>query len=119
MAGGSEGIGAAFADYLARQGVHLFLVARNKEKLQKFCDALTKTYAVEAVPIQCDLADRDACNHIIQQTKEKPIDMLIYNAGLSYIGKFEENTSSHHQDILQINVMTQTLTYSSPFEADA
>lgn len=109
VAGGSEGIGAAFADYLARQGLNLFLVARNKEKLQNFCDFLTKAYAIEAIPIQCDLADRDACHQIIQQTKEKLIDILIYNAGLSYIGKFEENTSSHHQNILQINVMTQTL----------
>lgn len=108
IAGGSEGIGAAYANALAIEGIHLVLVARNAEKLNLFANSVRERFKIEVLCIPCDLADPDAPENIIEQLDGRHIGFFIYNAGLSYIGKFEENTEEHHRQIMQINVVTQT-----------
>ena len=108
IAGGSEGIGAAYADALALEGIHLVLVARNAEKLNSFAKSIREKFKVEVLCVSCDLADPDASEIIIEQLDGRHIGLFVYNAGLSYIGKFEENSEEHHRQIMQINVVTQT-----------
>ena len=47
IAGGSEGIGGAWADHAASQGLSVVLLARNVEKLEKKRDEIVNTYGVE------------------------------------------------------------------------
>jgi short-subunit dehydrogenase len=106
IAGGSEGIGAAFAHYLAKEGLDLVLVARGIEKLERVASELRKKYSVEVICIACDLSTADASNQIKGQLEGKKMDVLVYNAALSFIGPFEENSELHNQQIAQANMLT-------------
>jgi len=106
IAGGSEGIGAAFAAYLAKAGLDLILVARNEEKLVKLAKTLKEKYSVSIDCISCDLAQPTAPKEIWQQLGHRPIDVLVYNAALSYIGPFEDHALEHHLEIAQANMLS-------------
>lgn len=106
IAGGSEGIGAAFAHYLAKGGLDLILVARGLPKLEQVANEIRKMYQVEVICIACDLSAIGATTQIQQALKGKEIDVLVYNAALSFIGHFEENTLEHHNQIAQANMVT-------------
>lgn len=106
IAGGSEGIGAAFAHYLAKEGLDLVLVARGLAKLEQLAAEIRTNHQVEVACIACDLSTQDATAQIQQQLEGKKIDVLVYNAALSFIGHFEENTMQHHNQIAQANMVT-------------
>ncbi len=58
ITGASSGIGAIYADRLARRGYDLIIVARNRVKLDKLAARLTSETkrSIEALP--ADLSDR-------------------------------------------------------------
>ena len=106
IAGASEGIGAAYARQLAAEGINLVLIARGKDQLNRFATELTSQYGIEVKCIQEDLSDPDAANRIMDQLQSSPINIFIYNAGNSYIGKFEDQGWNVHKEIAFTNMIT-------------
>ncbi len=106
VAGASEGIGAAYATYLASQGIDLVLIARRMPPLQDLADKLKKTYFIEVTCLSCDLSDRKATAQIVEALNGREINILVYNAALSYIGPFIGNSSEHHSLMAQVNMLT-------------
>ena len=106
IAGASEGIGAAFASYLAAQGVNLVLVARRKEPLEAFASSLINQYKIQVQCICCDLAESAAALQLQEAVTGKEIGLLVYNAALSHIGGFEKDTLEHNNKIAQANMVT-------------
>ena len=64
MAGASEGIGAAFATFLAEEGMDLVLIARRIQPLQQLADSLENKYKIKVICIPCDLSDVNATQQI-------------------------------------------------------
>ncbi|MEP7279708.1 MAG: SDR family NAD(P)-dependent oxidoreductase [Bacteroidota bacterium] len=106
VAGASEGIGAAFARHLAEEGMDLVLVARRKEPLDQLASSLTSQYKIKVSCICCDLAADNAAHQLQDELMGKEINLLVYNAALSYIGPFEKNSLEHHKQIAHANVIT-------------
>ena len=106
VAGASEGIGQAFATYLAAAGFDLVLVARRREPLEQLAAALQQQYHIAATCLCCDLAGTNAATELQQALQGRVIDVLVYNAALSYIGPFEKDTTQHNQQIAQANMVT-------------
>jgi short-subunit dehydrogenase len=106
IAGASEGIGAAYAHHLAAAGIDLVLIARRKEPLDRFAVELNSRYGIKTYCIQEDLSSPDAASRIIDQVRTYEINLLIYNAGNSYIDKFEEKAWNIHQEIVNTNMIT-------------
>ncbi len=106
VAGASEGIGGAFATYLAQHGFNLVLIARRQEPLDTLARDLIEKFSVRVESIPCDLSHPESDQYLMEQLSEKTIDIFIYNAGLSYIGAFEKNTMEHHREIIATNVVT-------------
>jgi uncharacterized protein len=106
VAGASEGIGAAFSTYLAAAGMDLILIARRKELLNQLAALLIDKYRISVDCITCDLSDIDAVHTIKQAMKDREINLLVYNAALSYIGPFEQNSLEHHNKISCANMIT-------------
>jgi hypothetical protein len=106
VAGASEGIGAAFATHLAAAGMDLILIARRLDPLEKFAATLTERYPINIDCISCDLADPQAVQQLQRATDGREINLLVYNAALSYIGPFEKNSIEHHDQIAQANMVT-------------
>ena len=56
ITGASGGIGAAFAERLAKEKHNLFLVARSEDKLKKMCEDLSTDYKITAQYLAIDLS---------------------------------------------------------------
>ncbi len=106
VAGASEGIGAAFATALAKEGMDLVLVARRPEPLQQLAGFLENKYKVQIQCISCDLSDNDSITYIEKTLNGKEINLLVYNAALSYIGPFINNSPENHSRAAQVNMIT-------------
>lgn len=104
IAGGSEGIGSAYAHAFAKAGMNLFLLGRRIEQLIAIQKELKSNYNVEVKIIQADLGDSHSLQLVLSEIGEIEIDVLVYNAALSYIGKFETADAELHQRIADVNM---------------
>jgi short-subunit dehydrogenase len=107
VAGASEGMGAAYAHALAARGLDVVLIARRKELLEVIAQKIAKQYGVKVLPVPCNLVDADATQQIITAIGDTPIDFLVYNAALSYIGPYLNTNIQTHTDIAKVNMVTQ------------
>jgi len=106
VAGASEGIGAAFATRLALEGMDLVLIARRIQPLQQLADLLENKYKVNVLCIPCDLGGTDVSHQIQETLNGREINLLVYNAALSFIGPFTGNSAGDHFRAAQINMLT-------------
>ena len=106
IAGASEGIGAAFANSLASNGMDLILIARRPEPLHKLAAELKALYKINVTSISCDLSLPNAVEIIEAEINGKEIDILVYNAALSYIGPFADSSAENNSKIAQVNMLT-------------
>jgi short-subunit dehydrogenase len=106
IAGASEGIGAAFANYLAAEGMDLVLIARRLLPLQQLADLLEKKYRVHVTCIVCDLSGTIATRLIEESLNGREINLLVYNAALSFIGPFINYSAEENSRAAQVNMIT-------------
>ena len=106
VAGASEGIGAAFANYLAKEGFDLVLIARRLQPMQQLAETLQSTYNIKVTCVTCDLSDDDAVPQILEKLDGREINLLVYNAVQSYIGPFIRNTPENHMQMARLNMIT-------------
>ena len=106
VAGASEGIGAAFAQHLAAAGFDLVLLARRPEPLESFGVKLRQEFKIKVTCIPFDLSKPNAGEMLVNALRDHEIDLLVYNAGLSYIDHFEDKELEAHRVILQTNMIT-------------
>jgi len=105
VAGASEGMGAAYAYALAARGFDLVLIARRKEPLEATARQIIEQFGVKALTIVCDLAAEDATDQIAHAIGDLPIDFMVYNAALSYIGPYLATSLSTHTNIAKVNML--------------
>jgi short-subunit dehydrogenase len=103
IAGGSDGIGAAFAHQLAEKGLNLVLVARNRKRLETLKDSLQTGFSISVRTISLDLSRPDSHKILDKQTKNLDIGLLVYNATFPNIGKFLDHSLEEHQSLLAVN----------------
>jgi short-subunit dehydrogenase len=106
VAGASEGIGGAFATYLAKEGFDLVLIARRLQPLQQLAENLESTYNIKVTCITCDLSEDDAAKQIERSMIGMGINLLVYNAVQSYIGPFIKNSPENHMQMARLNMIT-------------
>jgi short-subunit dehydrogenase len=81
VAGASEGVGAAFAEELARRGVNVVLLARREAVLAEIASGIEQRTAAQTRLLTVDLAADDATRSVIDATADLEIGMLVYCAG--------------------------------------
>jgi short-subunit dehydrogenase len=81
IAGASEGIGLAFADQLAAQGINLVLLSRSQGKLEAAASDIKAKHHVDIRLVAADLTADDCMDSIRSETAGLEIGLLIYNAG--------------------------------------
>ncbi len=109
IAGGSQGIGEAFARILATKGLNLVLVARRKSLLNRISTEITSTYGVEVRTISADLAELSVISILEEHTKDIEINILVYNAAIIPIGLFLNSDIEEHLRTININCRGPTI----------
>lgn len=102
ITGASSGIGRDMARYLARMRVDLILVARRIERLEE----LKKELDVKVDIIGLDLLNRENVLALFQKVKDKPIDILINNAGFGLFGDFDKTDLDRELEMIELNVVS-------------
>jgi hypothetical protein len=74
--------------------------------LEQLAAELKAKYVVNVTCISCDLADAEAPLQLQKAVGDREIDILVYNAALSYIGPFEKNSIEQHNQMAQANMIT-------------
>jgi short-subunit dehydrogenase len=83
VTGASSGIGASFAELLAREGFDLVLVARREEVLKERADGLARRHGIRAHAFRLDLAEQSACEALLAECDRLswPVEVLVNSAG--------------------------------------
>lgn len=81
VAGASDGVGAAMADELARQGLNVILLARRQSALDAVAAGIRERYGVETRTLAIDLAQQGASTKVIEATDDLQVGFLVYCAG--------------------------------------
>jgi short-subunit dehydrogenase len=106
VTGPTSGLGRVFAQRLAARGYDLVLVARVEARLKELADELGTSYGVDAEVLAADLVDRVQLNLVEDRLtdEERPVDLLVNNAGFGLKRKFLSNTVEQEQAHLDILV---------------
>ncbi|NMO95199.1 3-ketoacyl-ACP reductase [Paenibacillus lemnae] len=107
ITGAGKGIGKAIAIALAKEGVHLGLIARTAEDLQSLGKFLSEEYDVKAIGATADISvesEVEAAYAVISQ-ELGAVDILINNAGIAQFGNLLDMESAEWKKIVDINLM--------------
>jgi hypothetical protein len=86
VTGASDGIGRAFAQHLAAEGLHLVLVARRESALELLAAELRTAHGVQCRVVSADLSDLQAVHRLAASTSELDIGLLVAAAGFGTSG---------------------------------
>jgi uncharacterized protein len=81
IAGGSDGIGSAFAHALAARGMNVVLVARRAAVLAATADDIRAKHGTEVRTVTLDLSTPDALSELERATAGLEAGLFVYNAG--------------------------------------
>ena len=107
ITGASSGIGRQLALDLAADGAYVILVARRKERLSAIQQQIEINGGKAEIRV-CDLANGDARQALLTYLlqKEKPIDILINNAGFGWYGFYSDMPEEIVKSIVEVNINT-------------
>ena len=106
VTGASSGIGMAFARRLAARGDDLVVVARSEGRLKELADELQALgREVEVLPADLTLADDVGRVEQRLQSDERPVELLVNNAGFGTAGTFVELPVGREDEEIRLNVL--------------
>ena len=106
VTGASRGIGKAIAVKFAKKGYNVAIsCVRSKERL------LQTQKEIEGFQVSClaymgDMGDMECCQELFSRIKTSfgGVDVLVNNAGISYIGLLQDMSSQDWERILRVNL---------------
>jgi short-subunit dehydrogenase len=106
VTGASSGIGAALARRLARDGLHVGLVARRADRLETLATELRAAHRIEADVLPSDLTRPGAVPALLDELERRDlhVDWLVNNAGYGTLGPFHTLPVEGELDEIALNV---------------
>ena len=106
VTGASSGIGREYARRLASRGVDLIAVGRRPERL----DELTAEFSGFTVrTVAADLTTPDGIGQVIAAVADRPVTMLVNNAGVAHYKPFVELAPEQAAELVGVKVLAPTL----------
>jgi uncharacterized protein len=115
ITGASSGIGAVYADRLARRGYDLIIVARSRGKLDKLAARITNETERSVEVLPADLNDKGDLARVEETLKkDASITLLINNAGIGTFAPLLNSDVNKMDEMISLNVSALTrLTYAA------
>ena len=104
VCGGSAGLGRAIGAALAREGVHVLLVAREPERLRETAAALRRECPGLVEAVAADVTTAEGRSALLARCPDP--DILINNAGGPPVGSFRKLTRDDWQRALEANMLS-------------
>jgi len=107
VTGASQGIGKALSLELAAQRPRLALAARDETALEGVA-AACRARGAEALVVRTDVSDEASCRALVETTVRGfgGIDVLVNNAGMGMLARFEEVTDlSLYERLMRVNYL--------------
>ncbi|MBB3644368.1 hypothetical protein FHX14_000527 [Rhizobium sp. BK619] len=109
ITGGSSGIGALYADRLARRGYDLILVARNQDALARISKDIASSTGRNVKTVRADLGQREDLLKVEGILRSDPsITMLVNNAGVGAVEPLLMSNVEAMEKMIAINVTALT-----------
>ena len=107
VTGGRQGIGRAWAEALAEEGVNVAIVARDADRLKAAAFEIANNRSGRVIPISGDLTNGEDIKKIMSEANSelKQIDILINNAGAAPFGRIWDLEDSIWQDCFDLKLM--------------
>ena len=109
ITGASAGIGATYAERLARRGHDLLLVARDIQRLEAMAGRLSQEYGVKVEVLKADLSDKAELRAVEDRLRsDGEFGLLVNNAGIATNGTLAEADLDLAEKLIQLNVVALT-----------
>jgi short-subunit dehydrogenase len=109
VTGASSGIGADLARELARDGHDLVLAARTVAPMENLAAEL-RAHGAGSVVIAADLSQAGGAAELLSAIEARglTVDVLVNNAGLGAVGRFDQADPLRIGEMLQVNIVALT-----------
>ena len=106
VTGASRGIGRAIALKLAQDGYNIAILYSGNTDAANEVGKLAREIGVEALVIQCNVSDFDACKTVIDEVKDKfgTVDVLVNNAGITKDGLAIKMSEQQYDEVMDVNL---------------
>lgn len=103
ITGASRGIGKAIAREFAQAGYHLILTSsKSQEALEQLACHLAEEYHITCLALQADMGDPEQVKNVFSHTRS--LDVLVNNAGISYVGLLSEMDIADWRRVMSVNL---------------
>jgi len=103
VTGGNSGIGYATAEHFKNKGYDVIISGRDKNRLAEAAERLNVTAYV------CDMGSVEDINELASQFCDRPLDVLVNNAGSLKVSPLESLNSADIEELINTNVVGPVL----------
>jgi short-subunit dehydrogenase len=105
VTGASSGLGRGLAAGLAARGMSLVLTGRNEARLDETAHQIRRAApAVKIETVAADLASRSGVSALLDHVGDRPVEVLVNNAGFGSYGPFAEADPDRETEELAVDV---------------
>jgi short-subunit dehydrogenase len=109
VTGASTGIGAVYADRLARRGFDLLIIARDSKRLTDLSSKLTSKTGRKVDVISANLTNKEDLRKVESRLQsDTSISLLVNNAGFGGIKSLVDSSIDDLEDMIFLNVTALT-----------
>lgn len=108
IAGASSGLGYAVALELAREGCHVAICSRNRDRVERAANQLRQATGAEIEAFECDVTDEHAVREAIDATRKAfgGLNILVTNAGGPPSGGIDDLSTEDWRAALDLNLLS-------------
>lgn len=105
VTGASSGLGRGLAARLAERGMSLVLAGRDEARLDEVAHQIRRAASrVKVETVAADLSTRSGVSALLEHVGDRPVEVLVNNAGFGSYGPFAEADPNREADEVAVDV---------------